>query len=80
MIGAQDRIDQLLVKKYANLKTITENTNVSHLAVPADRVLDIMNDYGQMQRMALAMQSRLKQNKGMSVPQGLQPAHQYVQG
>lgn len=73
MIGAQDRIDQLLVKKYANAKTVTENMNVSSLAVPPEKVLDIMNDYGQMQRMALAMKSKFNEQQRTAQFSRMQP-------
>lgn len=57
-IGAKDYIDKLLVKKYAGLKVDNHDTTAS--LVQPEKMLEVMNDYADVQRNMLAMQQKLK--------------------
>ena len=56
-VGARDRIDRELVKKYAKLKM--DNPETTKL-VDSQKMLSAMNDYAMMQRSFLDMNSKLK--------------------
>ncbi len=56
-VGAKDRIDRELVKKYSKLKM--DNPDITKL-VDSQKMLSAMNDYAQMQRSMLEMNSKLK--------------------
>lgn len=56
-IGAKDRIDKELVRKYSKLKM--DNPETTKL-VDSQKMLSAMNDYAMMQRNMIAMNSKLK--------------------
>lgn len=56
-IGARDKIDRELVRKYAKLKM--DNPDTTKL-VDSTKMLEAMNDYAMMSRQMLQMQSKLK--------------------
>ena len=56
-VGAKDKIDRELVKKYAKLKM--DNPETTKL-VDSQKMLSAMNDYAMMQRQMLEMNNRLK--------------------
>lgn len=56
-IGAKDRIDNLLIKKYAN--TITNNLK-DVVALPADQVLQFMNHVARYDQAIRQMSSPIK--------------------
>ncbi|MFA6989638.1 MAG: hypothetical protein WC197_06180 [Candidatus Gastranaerophilaceae bacterium] len=58
-IGANDYIDRLLVKKYANEQV--DNHDMAASAVPPEKMYEIMNDYAASHRMMLGLQAKLKQ-------------------
>lgn len=55
-IGAQDRIDKLLVKKYATAKV--DNPGLASMVDP-DKIMQAMNDYASVSRNMLVLQQRL---------------------
>jgi len=62
LIGTHDRLDQLLAKKYSKEK-VNNLDDVTRLAVPADRIMEIMNDYGKLQKAVLALRGIIVNNK-----------------
>lgn len=56
-VGARDKIDRELVKKYAKLKM--DNPDTTKL-VDSQKMLSAMNDYAAMQRNMIDINSRLK--------------------
>lgn len=61
-VGANDHIDRLLVRKYADLQVDKhEATELAELAVPPQKMYEIMNDYAASHKMMLGLQSKLKQ-------------------
>ncbi len=56
-IGAKDKIDKELVKKYSKLKM--DNPETTKL-VDSQKMLSAMNDYAMMQRSMIEMNSKLK--------------------
>ncbi len=56
-IGARDKIDRELVKKYAKLKM--DNPDTTKL-VDSQKMLDAMNDYAMMSRNMIQMNTKLK--------------------
>lgn len=56
-VGAKDKIDRELVKKYAKLKM--DNPETTKL-VDSQKMLAAMNDYAAMQKNMLDMNSKLK--------------------
>ena len=56
-VGARDKIDRELVRKYAKLKM--DNPETTKL-VDSQKMLSAMNDYAMMQRQMMDMNSRLK--------------------
>ena len=56
-IGAKDKIDRELVKKYAKLKM--DNPETTKL-VDSQKMLSAMNDYALMQRQMFEMNNKLK--------------------
>ncbi len=56
-IGAKDKIDRELVKKYAKLKM--DNPETTKL-VDSQKMLSAMNDYAEMQRSMIDMNTKLK--------------------
>ncbi|MGN0015550.1 MAG: hypothetical protein ACI37T_09060 [Candidatus Gastranaerophilaceae bacterium] len=57
IIGAKDKIDQLLVQKYAMEKV--DNSSLSTL-VDSKKMLETITDYADMQRNMLALNARLQ--------------------
>ena len=57
-VGANDYIDRLLVKKYAELQV--DNHTMAESAVPPKKMYEIMNDYAASQRMMLGLQQKLR--------------------
>ncbi len=56
-VGAKDKIDRELVKKYAKLKM--DNPETTKL-VDSQKMLSAMNDYAMMQRSMIDMNAKLK--------------------
>lgn len=56
-IGAKDKIDQLLVQKYAMEKV--DNSSLTTL-VDSNKMLETISDYASMQRNMLALNARLQ--------------------
>ena len=56
-IGAKDKIDRELVKKYSKLKM--DNPETTKL-VDSQKMLSAMNDYAMMQRSMIDMNTKLK--------------------
>lgn len=56
-IGAQDYIDQLLVKKYSKEK-VDNHDSVASMVNP-EKMMETMNDYANMSRNMLALSQRL---------------------
>ena len=56
-IGAKDKIDRELVKKYSKLKM--DNPETTKL-VDSQKMLSAMNDYAMMQRNMIDMNTKLK--------------------
>ncbi len=59
-IGAKDRIDKLLVQKYAKEKVDNHDLGVASMVSP-EKMMDAMNDYAAVQRNMLMMSSRLSE-------------------
>lgn len=59
-IGAKDRIDKLLVQKYAKEKVDNHDLGVASMVDP-DKMMDAMNDYAAVQRNMIMMSSRLSE-------------------
>ncbi len=57
-IGAQDYIDQLLVKKYAQEKVDNHDAMVS--MVQPEKMMTAMNDYSSVSRNMFALNQKLK--------------------
>ena len=56
-IGAQDRLDVALVKKYSTLRV--DNPIVGNSMVDPNKMYDAMNDYASMHRSMLDIQQKL---------------------
>lgn len=56
-VGAEDYIDQLLVKKYADEKV--DNHDDMESMVDPEKMMEAMNDYGSMYRNMMALKQRL---------------------
>lgn len=56
-IGAEDYIDQLLVKKYAEEK-VDNHENMESMVDP-DKMMGAMNDYASMYRNMMSLKQRL---------------------
>ena len=56
-VGAKDKIDRELVRKYAKLKM--DNPETTKL-VDSQKMLSAMNDYAMMQRQMIDVNSKLK--------------------
>ena len=56
-IGARDRIDQMLVKKYAQQQVDNHDNTVS--MVNPDKMMSAMNDYASMSRNMFVLNQRL---------------------
>ena len=56
-IGAKDKIDKELVRKYAKLKM--DNPDTTKL-VDSQKILSAMNDYAMMQRSLIDMNAKIK--------------------
>ncbi|MGN1051442.1 MAG: hypothetical protein ACI4QE_03990 [Acutalibacteraceae bacterium] len=59
-IGAKDRIDKLLVQKYAKEQVDNHELGVASM-VDAEKMLDAMNDFAAVQRNMLLMSGRLSE-------------------
>ena len=57
-IGAKDKIDALLVKKYQGLKV--DNPVIQSSMIDPDKMLEAMNDYAMIHMNALNLQQHLK--------------------
>ncbi len=57
-IGAKDKIDALLVKKYQGLKV--DNPVIQSSMIDPDKMLEAMNDYAMIHMNALNLQQQLK--------------------
>lgn len=57
-IGAKDRIDVLLVKKYATMKV--DNPTIQSSMINPEKMYEAMNDYAQMHLAMINMQQALK--------------------
>ena len=58
-IGARDRIDQLLVKKYAQERV--DNHEAMTSMINPEKMLSAMNDYASMHRNMFVLSQRLNQ-------------------
>ena len=56
-VGAEDYIDQLLVKKYADEKV--DNHDDMESMVDPEKMMEAMNDYGSMYRNMMTLKQRL---------------------
>lgn len=57
-IGAKDRIDKLLVQKYAKEKVDNHDLGVASMVDP-EKMMGAMNDYASIQRNMLLLSGRL---------------------
>lgn len=57
-IGAKDKIDRLLVQKYAKEKVDNHELGVASMVAP-EKMMEAMNDYAAVQRNMLMMSNRL---------------------
>ena len=57
-IGAKDKIDALLVKKYQGVKV--DNPVIQSSMIDPDKMLEAMNDYAMIHMNALNLQQQLK--------------------
>ena len=57
-VGAKDRIDQLLVKKYAKEQVDNHDMGVNSMVDP-EKMMEAMNDYAAVQRNMLIMSGKL---------------------
>ena len=57
-IGAKDRIDQLLVKKYAQQQVDNHDMLASSMVSP-EKMMDAMNDYAIVHRNVMFMSNRI---------------------
>ncbi|MCM1266038.1 MAG: hypothetical protein NC200_07550 [Candidatus Gastranaerophilales bacterium] len=57
-VGAQDRIDKLLVKKYAKEQVDNHDLGVASMVDP-EKMMEAMNDYAAVQRNMLMMSNRI---------------------
>ena len=57
-IGAKDKIDMLLVKKYQGVKV--DNPVIQTSMVDPAKMMSAMNDYAQIQKDALMLQQQLR--------------------
>lgn len=59
-IGAKDRIDKLLVQKYAKEKVDNHDLGIASMVEP-EKMMEAMNDYAAVQRNMILMSSRLSE-------------------
>ena len=57
-VGAQDRIDKLLVKKYAQQQVDNHDMGLASM-VPPDKMMEVMNDYAVVHRNIMFMSNRI---------------------
>lgn len=57
-VGAQDRIDRLLVKKYAQQQVDNHEMGLASM-VPPEKMMDVMNDYATVSRNIMFMSNRI---------------------
>ena len=57
-IGAKDRIDKLLVKKYAQQQVDNHDLSAKSM-VSADKMMEAMNDYACVHRNVMFMSNRI---------------------
>ena len=69
-IGAKDRIDILLVKKYATMKV--DNPTVQVSMISPDKMYEAMNDYAQVHLAMINMQQNLKELCTKAIAQNIQ--------
>jgi len=70
-IGPQDYIDQMLAKKYSNEKVNNTEDIAGRLAISKDRYWEIMEDYAQVQRTLVMINTKFNNLKN---PQGVKRA------
>lgn len=70
-IGPQDYIDQMLAKKYSAEK-VNNMEDISRLAISKERYWEIMQDYAQVQRALVMVNTKIK--AGGSLKQAASPA------
>lgn len=59
-IGAKDRIDKLLVQKYAKEKVDNHDLSATSMVDP-EKMMEAMNDFAAVQRNMLLMSNRLSE-------------------
>ena len=69
-IGAKDRIDVLLVKKYATMKV--DNPTIQSSMINPDKMYEAMNDYAQVHLAMINMQQNLKELCTKAIAQNIQ--------
>lgn len=57
-VGAKDRIDQLLVKKYAKEQVDNHENGIQSMVDP-EKMMEALNDYAAIQRNMLIMSNKL---------------------
>lgn len=72
-IGPQDYIDQMLAKKYSGEKVNNTDDIAGRLAISKERYWEIMQDYAQVQRTLVMINSKFK-NAGQKINQAISPA------
>lgn len=69
-IGAKDRIDVLLVKKYATMKV--DNPIIQSSMINPDKMYEAMNDYAHMHLAMINMQQSLRETCIKAISQNIQ--------
>ncbi|MCD8024789.1 MAG: hypothetical protein LUE64_04575 [Candidatus Gastranaerophilales bacterium] len=69
-IGAKDRIDVLLVKKYASMKV--DNPNIQSSMINPEKMYEAMNDYAQMHLAMINLRQNLKDTCIKAISQNIQ--------
>ncbi|MDO5437096.1 MAG: hypothetical protein Q4F80_02745 [bacterium] len=69
-IGAKDRIDVLLVKKYATMKV--DNPTIQSSMINPEKMYEAMNDYAQMHLAMINMQQNLRETCIKAISQNIQ--------
>lgn len=69
-IGAKDRIDVLLVKKYATMKV--DNPTIQSSMINPEKMYEAMNDYAHMHLAMINMQQSLRETCIKAISQNIQ--------
>lgn len=69
-IGAKDRIDIMLVKKYATMKV--DNPVIQSSMINPEKMYEAMNDYAQMHLAMINMQQNLRETCIKAISQNIQ--------